>query len=745
METQDLLDWGSKHNPNPAVLDLKMKPQKEEVILYDYQEEALTKFIDWFRAGEQEALIALTVGLGKTITASACVSHALNLGKKVLWLTHRDELITQSAADLERGTGEFCSIEKAERKASQTAKIIVASIQSLKGVRLEKLATWFEPDLIVCDEAHHALAQTWMAVKTTFFDSKVLNLTATPYRSDVSTRLNLGTVLIEKNTTDGIKMGKLVPPKPVGKIEIDLGKVKKALGDYEVGALSKVLCKPQIIKAGIDLLLKHLPGRRGIVFAASVEHGTLLATALRDANIECGEVYGTTPTEERKRIFAKAKSTPNYLIINNLVLTEGFNLPALDLVAIFRPTKNAALYLQMLGRGLRVCKLTNKKECLLIDVIDTAKRKTAEGGYILPSEEDKRKYSALTGRGESIGSTFFSWFFHKDNVVDVIKGEKTIPQCSHLHSGEQVYSLFFTKPLTGWRTYQQKVIEKLAAIFENPGKDPEDPTDMARIFQAIRCGNVDSFVHLSAKSGWRYFPHQHFPENLKLLEEQEEALELKLGDTETEKAFNFQALISEDAELKNFIMDIFGDDVNLGDQAKKYYDLHRIDGVPIVWYRPFQITNAEFNYIQPRKGLFWVRTEDATHYVFSAGGGFITERPNFKMQLTDVPIYNQSTQWANDPITEKQAIQVAKILKMDLEEVQEAHISRLSASAVMSSAWAKRYLAKIATWLKKNHSATPNLPTIIETPPATLATDKDDKITSVEVQGRKFKKTTITT
>lgn len=739
MHTQDLLEWGSQNNPNPGPLALQLKPEKEFVKLYDYQDETKVNFIDWFNSEEQEALIALTVGLGKTITASACVDYVLTLGKKVLWLTHRDELITQSASDLEKATGVFCSVEKAEKKASQASKLVVASIQSLKGARLEKLATWFDPDLIVCDEAHHALAQTWMAVKTTFSECKVLNLTATPYRSDVSTRLNLGRVLIEKNTTDGIKMGKLVPPKPVGKIEIDLGKVKKALGDYEVGALSKVLCKPQIIQAGIELLVKHLNGRRGIVFAASVEHGKLLADKLKSLNIEFGEVYGTTPTDVRKSIYARAKTTPNYLIINNLVLTEGFNLPALDLVAIFRPTKNAALYLQMLGRGLRVCSETNKKECLLIDVIDTAKRKTAEGGYILPSEEDRRKYSSLTGRGESIGSTFFSWFFHKTNVEEVIKGEKTIPQCDHLHKGEQVYSLFFSKPTAGWRSYQLKVITKLEEVFDKPGKEEADPTDMGKIFQAIRCGNVDAFVHLSAKSGWRYFPHQHFPENLKLLEEQEEALELKLGDTQTDKAFNFQALISEDAELRNFIMDIFGDEVNLADQAKKYYDLFRIEGVPIVWYRPFQIAGADFNYIEPKKGLFWVRTEDGIFYTFTAGGGFISERPNSRILLSSVPVYNQSTQWANEPITAKQAIQVAKILHMDLEEVQEAHISRLSASAVMSSAWAKKYLVKITNWLKKNHKITqplPNMQNQVE-----LEVVQQEIVTTTNTSSRQFKKT----
>ena len=89
---------------------------------------------------------------------------------------------------------------------------MVASVQSLRGARLEKLAKEFCPDLAIFDEAHHALALTWMQVKQAFPKAKVLNLTATPFRTDIGNRLELGTVLLEKNTTDGIRMGVLVPP-----------------------------------------------------------------------------------------------------------------------------------------------------------------------------------------------------------------------------------------------------------------------------------------------------------------------------------------------------------------------------------------------------------------------------------------------------------------------------------------------------------------------------------------------------
>ena len=126
--------------------------------------------------------------------------------------------------------GSTCEIEKASQRFTGLAQIIVASVQTLRGKRLQKLAEEFQPDLLIFDEAHHALALTWMQVKQTFPKAKVLNLTATPFRSDIGNRLELGTVLLEKNTTDGIRMGVLVPPKPIGKMEIDLGTIKKGWG-----------------------------------------------------------------------------------------------------------------------------------------------------------------------------------------------------------------------------------------------------------------------------------------------------------------------------------------------------------------------------------------------------------------------------------------------------------------------------------------------------------------------------------
>jgi len=696
----ELTDWtpvSDQENADKPSIPF-YRPEKIHYELYDYQQLALEKFRDWFDLGtSQEALIALTVGLGKTITACSCLEYVAAKGKRVLWLTHREELLDQSKKEVEGLTGISCHVEKAGRRAGYRAQIVIASVQTLKGARLEKFAAWFRPHLIVCDEAHHALAQTWMAIKSMFFDSKVLNLTATPYRSDVSTRLSLGEVLVEMNTTAGIRLKKLVPPKPVGKLELDLGKVRKSLGDYEVTSLGKFLCQEQILTASCELIQQNAKNRKTLVFAANVEHGRKLAKTLSGYGLRVGEVYGETPDEVRRHYYLSLKQGQLDIIVNNLVLTEGFNLPEIDMVAILRPTRNAALYLQMLGRGLRAC--PGKKECLVLDVIDTAKRKTSRHSFPLPSEEDCRKYSAVQGRSESICSTLLSWFYRRSEIEQVVQGKIKQHQCTHLTDGQTLFACFFRQPEGGWRTYQQAVIAKLQLIFSSPGTDA-DPSDYSRLFSSIRCGNTDAFINLLAKSGWLYCPHNHLPETAPKLEQLETQL-MQSGSGGKEKNYDFNALVSQDADLKNFVMDIFGDETDLGAQAKKYYELHRVDGIPVVWYKPLDIKGANFSFFTPHKGRIWVRTPDGRNLCFATGGGFITPLPREHLSIRTIPMFNQSTQWSSQKMSAKQSAEVAKILDIPQDELENANISRLSASALITASWNKRYLSKIRNWLER--------------------------------------------
>ena len=127
-----------------------MKTPEEK--LYDYQAEGVDTFAAWVQntgpEAPSEALISLAMGMGKTRTAASCIRRLLTTIKpnaKILWLTHREELIEQSKQELEHYTGEYCEIEQARHRSTGLSNIIVGSVATLHGKRLQNLAGILRP------------------------------------------------------------------------------------------------------------------------------------------------------------------------------------------------------------------------------------------------------------------------------------------------------------------------------------------------------------------------------------------------------------------------------------------------------------------------------------------------------------------------------------------------------------------------------------------------------------------------
>ncbi|ODU25373.1 MAG: hypothetical protein ABS95_00180 [Verrucomicrobia bacterium SCN 57-15] len=672
--------------------------------LYDYQVQGVERFAEWFQDASAtcEALISLTMGMGKTRTAASCIQRlfaSIKPGAKVLWLTHREELIEQSKNELEDCTGQSCEVEQAKRRCSGLASIVVASVATLRGKRLQNLAADFQPDLIVCDEAHHALALSWMQIKQTFPNARILNLTATPYRSDIGNRIDLGTVLIEKNTTEGIRMGVLVPPKPVGKLELNLGSVKKRLGDYDTDSLTELLCHPDVLRASVKLLEEHARGRKTILFAASVDHGKQISAQLREIGFRVGEVYGDTPTAERQRFYCDIREGRLDVLTNNLCLTEGFNLPALDLVAMFRPTRNAALYLQCIGRGLRRDPDNpNKDHCLIIDVVDTFKRKGGKE-FPLPSEDDRRIYSLLQHRHASVAEVFLSWFYRVDDLEKLVQKQVTLPQCERLDSPEKVHSVCALP----WMQLSagQTVDSRLLRVWSAEG-------EYSDLLQPFRLNDPEAFRLLASRKGWLYLPHNQVPKDEEALIE----LAAQFG-CRSDADFNYtvETLISRDAQLRNFILNLFDPKQSLKEQAAKCYDLLPLcpGGPKAAW---FKVIGESFHFIQWKDDSnvtrFLVRTAAGVVYAFRQDGfASVKPEPRYVFSYSDLPDFVRTVTWAKKRMSEKQAEHVCRMLSISRAEAENLRISKLSASSLMSNQWHKGRLKRIADMLRNPDALTP--------------------------------------
>lgn len=352
--------------------------------LRDYQAAAVTAVREAWARGVRRPAAVLPTGAGKTVVFAALAAQMHDLaGVRSVVLAHRDELIEQAAAKVRAvSPGLRVGIVKADRREIRGRDVIVASVQSLiRSDRRAELAAGLVgpvPPLVIVDECHHAVAESYMNVLHDlgcFEDDPdrgayALGVTATLGRSD---RVALGQVWQEvvyrRDIVDMIRLGHLVTVKGVRvKIEgLDLRAVRRVHGDFANRALGEAMHDALAPKAIARAYVEHAADRAGIVFAPTVALGYEIAEALNEAGISAAGLDGTTPMHERRRILADFSRGDLQVVANCGVLTEGFDAPWCSAVVIARPTSSGPLYVQMAGRGLRPH--PGKRDALIIDVV----------------------------------------------------------------------------------------------------------------------------------------------------------------------------------------------------------------------------------------------------------------------------------------------------------------------------------------------------------------------------------------
>lgn len=313
-------------------------------------------------------LIVMATGTGKTRVFGEI---AAAWPGRVLVLAHRRELIAQAHARIRELTGELVGIERADQR-SHGERIVVASKDTLHP---ERLSTTFRRDafsLVIIDEAHHAVAKTYMAICDYFSGAKILGVTATPDRQDEAALGRLFEAVCEPyDILDGINDGFLCPI--TGRLErlpsFDLKGLKPKGGDYRDGDLGAELARNDAtLKAICEKTLEHAGERKSILFFPTVETAHLAAETFNTMKPGSARaVDGMTPDDERDRVVHAFRDRDLQILANCGVFTEGADFPLTALVGIARPTKSRALYAQMVGRGTRLA--PGKTDCIVLDFI----------------------------------------------------------------------------------------------------------------------------------------------------------------------------------------------------------------------------------------------------------------------------------------------------------------------------------------------------------------------------------------
>lgn len=355
--------------------------------LRDYQLRALDAIDGWmFADGIQRQAVVLPTGAGKTVIFSHLAkmwvdqrAERFGLPAKVLILVHRDELVDQAVDKLHQVAPELhVGVVKAERD-DHDAQIIVGSVQTL--TRASRTARLGSVGLIIVDECHHATAAGYRRVleRLDGLDvvssavvpggPKVVGFTATLSRTDGG---NLGEiwqdVAYRLDILDLIEMGHLVDVsgRRVTVDGLSLENVAQQAGDYAPRSLSDALMSADAMKVTADAYLEYAKDRSGIVFVPSVESAMEFTEEFRERGIEAATVYGAMNKDSRRSILNLFRKGDIQVLVNCMVLTEGFDAPIASCAVIARPTKSTPLYVQMVGRVLRP--FPGKKDALVLDI-----------------------------------------------------------------------------------------------------------------------------------------------------------------------------------------------------------------------------------------------------------------------------------------------------------------------------------------------------------------------------------------
>ncbi len=341
-----------------------------------HQVEAKGKIFEaWNRCNS--VMLQMPTGTGKTYLFTSLINDlianykAMHKEINILVVAHRMELLDQISATLSR-YGIAHGFIQGSREQHLWKRVQVASIMSLLTDRNYYNVSRQRFDYIIVDEAHHSLADTYVKLFELFPDAKKLGVTATPCRLNHESFLRLYETLVTSPQISWfIKQGLLadfdyVSIRPDSKIQrlVDSSDVAQT-GDFSIADLDNTFNNQRIRSKIYKSYEKYAKGRKGIIYAINKRHAANIADLYCQHHVNAVAIDCDTPKEERQDMIAQFKEGKIQVLVNVDIFTEGFDCPDVNFIQLARPTRSLALYLQQVGRGLRV--VQGKGNTIIID------------------------------------------------------------------------------------------------------------------------------------------------------------------------------------------------------------------------------------------------------------------------------------------------------------------------------------------------------------------------------------------
>jgi DNA repair protein RadD len=323
----------------------------------------------------KRVLLVLPTGSGKSVVIGGLIARMRAKGMKILVLCHQSEILTQNAKAIESICGERVAFYSAKlNEKNIDANIVLASRDTLG--RVTDIPHF---DSIIVDESHlisrkpdSYYQKIFKAVEPKY----ILGLTATPFRNSgkiwgkekffeaVSFNLSLDFL-----TKEGFLTPHIFPDDK--EVIIDTSDVKATAGDFNLKELEQK--SNAVVDRCVDKWWKLAQDRRcSIFFCVSRAHADLVLQSIKRYTQDVGYLDGNTKSSERNDIFERAKNGEFKALVNITVLSVGTDIPVCDCAVLLRATKSPSLYVQMIGRVLRL--YPDKLNSLVIDMTDSSER-----------------------------------------------------------------------------------------------------------------------------------------------------------------------------------------------------------------------------------------------------------------------------------------------------------------------------------------------------------------------------------
>ncbi|MBF4505304.1 DEAD/DEAH box helicase [Flavobacterium sp. JLP] len=351
-------------------METTTKPVKA---FYTYQERDIKNILDQMEnASNLKLLYQLPTGGGKTVVFSEIARQFMaRFGKKVIILTHRIELCTQTSRTLKNIGVKNRVINSTSGNIKEDCDCYVAMVETLRNrIKSKKIKT-ADIGLVIVDEAHH---NSFRKLMSSFKKAFIIGVTATPFSSDITKPMNrhYKSLITGENIAGLIEKGFLA--KPTSYVyEVELNSLKTGLhGDYTVSS-SNDLYSSQVMQ---DLLLnayrEHAAGTKTLIFNNGITASQKVYETFTAAGISIKHLDNKTSDQDRKEILKWFKKTKDAVLTSVSILTTGFDEPTVENIILNRPTTSITLYHQMVGRGAR--RLPSKKSFRIIDLGNNIQR-----------------------------------------------------------------------------------------------------------------------------------------------------------------------------------------------------------------------------------------------------------------------------------------------------------------------------------------------------------------------------------